>query len=144
MDPYRVILVVDRAFGARLQEVPDGTPVWVVDSSSNHPAIVAWRRVKKPTSHLYGLTSFQDRPNLSPADLAASVIDDIEIHHGVHSHQPPFSRLTVIGAALTPALVSTLEEVGFRPISAVEYTLEFAKKEAPSQPPASTRRDGSE
>jgi hypothetical protein len=133
MNPYRVILVVDRAFGTRVRELPEGTPAWIVDSPANHPAIVARWEEKKEKNHLVGLTSFRDSPQLSPADLAASMIEEIEMHHGVYSHEPPFSRLTVINVSAAPALTSNLEEIGFGFTSASDSTLEFSKKEEPNK-----------
>ena len=33
-DPYKVIVVVDRAFGKQLESIPRGVSVWIVDSNS--------------------------------------------------------------------------------------------------------------
>jgi hypothetical protein len=142
MNPYRVILVVDRAFGPRVHELPEGTPAWIVDSPVNRPAIDARWEEAEEKSHIIGLTSFRDSPQLSPADLAASVVEQIEMHHGVYSHEPPFSRLTVIGAVVAPTLMSNLEEIGFRFISASDSTLEFVKNEEPNQSPEPTAASG--
>ncbi len=141
MDPYRVILVVDRFFGARVGGLPEGTPAWVVDSPANHAAIVNQWAERKEKSHLSGLTSFCDVPDLSPADLAASTIGEIEMHHGVHSHEPPLSRLTVIGAAVAPSLTSALAEVEFHLVSVAGTTLEFERKEALNKSPETNALD---
>lgn len=133
MSLYRVILVVDRAFGERVRDLPESVPAWIVDSATNHPAIVArWER-KKEKNHLTGITYFRDFPELSPAELAASMIDTIEEHHGVHSHKPSFSRLTVLGAAADAALTAALEAINFHMISADGSNLEFEKKEETHQ-----------
>ena len=124
MDFTGVVLVVDRAFSTRVHELPKETPVWIVDSPENRAAIAARLKEKKAT------TSFRDSPELTPADLAARLISTIEEHHGLHSQEPPFSRLIVIGAAVAPSLTSSLAEIGFRLVSTDESTLEFVKENA--------------
>lgn len=149
MDSYHVILVVDREFGARLRELPEGTPAWIVDSVGNYPAIAADREERKKKNHQTGLTSFRDCLQLSSAGLAASMIATIDEHHGVHSCQPSFSRLTVIGAGLDSTLAASLEEIGFHFVYARDSALDFAKNEVPnaegwsatSSPPAALQRD---
>ena len=127
MEPYGVILVVDRGFGPRLQELPEGTPTWVVDSAANRPAIEAYRKSKKMGNHLTGLTSFTDFPQLSPAELAAEMMATIEEHHGVFSHTPAFSQLRVLGATIDPVLTAASEEIGFHLDSATAASLDFSR-----------------
>ncbi|MDR2920152.1 MAG: hypothetical protein LBV72_12405 [Tannerella sp.] len=128
MEKYRVILVVDRAFGERLQELPKETPIWIVDTEINKPFIHA-RWAEKYESHLVGLTSFRDKPEFMSDALAASMIDIIDEHHGEISHNPPFSQLTIIGASLTILLQETLEDFGFRLVISDDNILEYAKED---------------
>jgi len=128
MNSESVVLIADREFGSRLDSIADGTAIWVVDSSSNHSAIMARRKTTKAADHLTGLTSFLDNSKLSQADLAASVADTIEEHHGAYSRRPPFSKLVVLGAPLTTNLVSALANIDFELESKSESSLLFARR----------------
>jgi hypothetical protein len=128
MNKNRVILIVDRGFGDRLNDLPESTPVWVVDSDVNHPFIVSrWERANA-NPRFAGLTSFQDSPTLSSADLAVSMVVTIDEHHGAYSQKPPFSCFTVIGTNLDSSLVSSAEEIGFTLVSSTDSILEFTRK----------------
>ena len=134
MEKYSVILVVDRAFGAYLQELPKGIPIWMVDTEINAPVIQKYWK-EKNKDYFVGLTSFRDKPEFTPDALAASMIETIDLHHGEDAHDPPFSQLTVIGALPTVLLREALEDFGFRLIISNDNVLEFAKdKQNPHSP----------
>jgi hypothetical protein len=128
MNKNRVILIVDRAFGVRLDDLPDSTPIWVVDSALNHPVIVSRREKAKSNPRLGGLTSFQDSPAISSSELAAGMLVTIEEHHGGYSQSPPFCCLTVIGSDSVSRLIESVDEIGFKLVSSNESALEFSRK----------------
>jgi hypothetical protein len=109
--PYIVTLVVDPAFGDRLAELPRGAPVWIVESPTNRAAVQrAWAALPTAT-HLDGVTIFRGEES----DAVASCLDvlsQIDLHHGAHSHVPPYSGLDVIGAELAPELRAALAKYG--------------------------------
>jgi len=122
----QVILLVDRAHGARITELPASAALWLVDSPENRPCISALK--SKFTPEAPGeLTWFADMPQLSPAEIAATMIDSIEDHHGKYSQHPPFRRLTIIGAAAEACLLNAVAELGFREAPSVEPRLEFER-----------------
>lgn len=119
----RVILVVDRAFGAKILDLPADVPVWIVDSAENRPAVEARRaRIGDST------TCFRADTANAPADLASVIVTAIEDHHGAYSQQPAFVRLTIVGAPRAPSLHARLSEFGFEEIPADGSTLEYVRK----------------
>jgi hypothetical protein len=109
--PYIVTLVVDPNFGDRLAELPSGAPVWIIESPANRAAAQrAWAALPTAT-HLDGVTIFRGEESNALANCKG-VLSAIEIHHGVHSHVPPYSGLDVIGVELTPELSAALAEYG--------------------------------
>ncbi|MFA5192437.1 MAG: hypothetical protein WC740_17160 [Verrucomicrobiia bacterium] len=93
--------------------LPVGEPVWIIQSPTNTPvAQQLWKEQPRP-SHLVGITTF--RPSVSdlPEENLLSVLDDIELHHGHHSADPPYSVLEVIGCEPSLRVSAALDELGF-------------------------------
>lgn len=111
--PYKVYVVVDRQFGERLAEVEPGAPVWIVATPAKKPvAKRIWE--KRPTeNHLTGVTTFNDQPSASPEEILLSELDTIDLHHGPHSADPPYTIIEVFGTPLTAKLQSELSAYGF-------------------------------
>jgi len=121
---YRVVLIVDRNFGDKLREIPPQTPVWIVATSTNTPeARERWAQFPNATQ-FDGITSFNDIP---PDLLAEVTIDNIELHHGALSHDPPMSTLEIIGCVQSLPLMRTLESLGFSLASETEAQLRFER-----------------
>jgi len=135
--PYRVIVVVDRAFGKQLESIARGVPVWIVDSPSNRPSVEkVWREYPEP-SHLKGITIFTSAEGVSAERSLLGQLDTIDLHHGAYSTDPPCSVLEVIGVALTEAIQTALEQTGFKEIHptdsgfrAVQSLLPTSKKQS--------------
>ena len=114
--PYRVIVVVDRAFGERLESIARGIPVWIIDSPTNRAFVEKlWREYPEP-SHLKGITIFNSPEDASAERSLLGQLDTIDLHHGAYSADPPYSELEVIGAVLTEAIQTALEQTGFKEI----------------------------
>ena len=111
--PYTVHVIVDPVFGERLWEIPVGEPVWIADTEVNRSACEAVRRERKPESHLVGLTSFKVDQTARPDDWLISELGTIDLHHGEYSHDPPWSRISVIGIKWTDRIKQELELFGF-------------------------------
>lgn len=115
-NPYKVTVVVDRAFGKQLKSIPRGVPVWIVDSAANRVEVEkVWREYPEP-SHLRGITLFTSGDGLSEERSLLGQLDSIDLHHGAYSADPPYSVLEVVGVAVTAAIQTTLEQVGFKEI----------------------------
>lgn len=112
--PYRVIVVVDRAFGERLEGIARGIPVWIIDSPTNRAFVEkVWREYREP-SHLKGITIFNSPEDASAERSLLDQLDSIDLHHGAYSADPPYSELEVIGVVLTEAIQTALEQTGFK------------------------------
>ena len=111
--PYKVYVIVDRQFGERLNELERGVPVWIVDSCYNMPVVRRLWKSRAAESHLTGITSFVDSESSTPEELLLNEIDMIDLHHGIHSADPPYTALEVIGVDLTPRIKDELATYGF-------------------------------
>ena len=110
-EPYLVTLVVDPLFGERLAELASGGPVWIIEVPANRAAAQrAWEALPTAT-YLDGVTIFRGNENDAVASCKG-ILSEIDLHHGAHSHVPPYSGLEVIGAELTPELRAALGEYG--------------------------------
>ena len=112
-DPYRVCVVVDRAFGDRLTLLASRVPLWVVDTPANRVVVQRLRKQRAEESHLTGVTIFTDSAPSSPEELLLSQLDAIDLHHGSSSADPPFTALDVLGTPLTDRIRSALSAFGF-------------------------------
>jgi hypothetical protein len=118
MDPYRVIVVLDREYGEHLSELPPKVPVWIVDTPLNRAAAQKSWAADSQRSHLVGVTTFKTRSDSSPEEALVSELDTIDLHHGIRSANPPYTVLEVVGTNLTVALESTLSQLGFNQFEA--------------------------
>ena len=111
-NPYKVVVIVDREYGAQLSEVADGVSVWIVDTPVNR-AVAERRWANRPTeSHLTSVTTFKTAGS-SPDEILLQELDMFDLHHGEYSAQPPYTILEVMGAALNDKITAALGEFGF-------------------------------
>jgi hypothetical protein len=111
--PYKVYVVVDRAFGERLTALEQRDPVWVVNTPVNRRAAERLRRERPAESHLTGITLFNDADGMSPEQLLLSELETIDLHHGSYSADPPYTVLEIYGVALSRPIEAALAEFGF-------------------------------
>jgi hypothetical protein len=50
---------------------------------------------------------------MSDEDLLISELDAIDLHHGPHSANPPYTILQVVGASLSDRVEAELSRLGF-------------------------------
>ena len=111
--PYNIFVVVDREFGERLTSLPTGVPVWIVDTPTNsHVAHRLWKE-RLQQDHLTGITTFNISINESPEENLLNELDVIDLHYGIYSHDPPYTRIQVIGTALSEKIKHAFFEYGF-------------------------------
>jgi hypothetical protein len=111
--PYKVYVIVDRNFGERLAALPEGMPVWIVDTPTNKPVAQMLWKERKDNDHLTGITTFSDNSSLSPEAILISQLDTIELHHGPYSADPPFTQFEMLGASLSEEIRAELFQFGF-------------------------------
>jgi hypothetical protein len=111
--PYKVYVVVDREFGERLSDLEKGVPVWIVETPTNKPVAQRIRNERPDESHLTGITTFNDLPSLSPEEMLLDKLDTIELHHGSHSADPPYTVIEVLGTGFSANARNVLSEYGF-------------------------------
>ena len=112
-NPYKVYVVVDRNFGERLVELPPSVPVWIVDTPSNKPVAQRLWKERPNETHLTGITTFNDMESSSPEELLIEELDSIDLHHGAHSADPPYTVLEILGTRLTDRAKDALAVWGF-------------------------------
>jgi hypothetical protein len=111
--PYTVYVVVEREFGEHLAEFAPGGPVWIVNTPLNRVVARRLWKERNPKGHLTGITGFNDSKSSSAEDLLVSELDKIDLHHGSHSANPPYTMLEVLGAPLSDRIKAELSQYGF-------------------------------
>jgi len=110
--PYKVYVVVDRAFGDRLHELRTSIPVWIVDTPLNRAAALRRSKEHSEETHLTGVTIFRDSEAMSPEELLLSEVETIDLHHGSYSSNPSYEVVEVLGTPLTERIKAVLSEYG--------------------------------
>lgn len=111
--PYKVCVVVDREFGEQLATLALGVPVWIVDTPTNKAVAKRLWNERTHEDSLTGITTFHFSESATPEDMAVSMLDTIELHHGRHSAHPPFTVIEVLGTPLTESVKTGFSEYGF-------------------------------
>ena len=69
-------------------------------------------------SRFTGITTFNDLPSLTPEEMLLDKLDTIELHHGSHSADPPYTVIEVLGTELSANARNVLSEYGFNEFKA--------------------------
>jgi hypothetical protein len=110
---YSISVVLDREFGLRLRQLLEAGPVWVVDSPTNRDsAEKIWAEFPE-RDHLDGVTVFKSAATRDPAEILTGELPAIDLHHGVHSADPAYAAIRVIGCELKPDVQEVLAGFGF-------------------------------
>lgn len=125
---HKVALVVDPNYGEKILPIADCMHVWVVYSKENMHAIDIWYK-KRVDNHLFfqkGASNFEYNPSQSPEEIAASIIETINDHHGPDwseeiSQIPEWTYIEIYGCELKDPIKSTLEEYGINCFEVTEY-----------------------
>jgi hypothetical protein len=87
--------------------------VWIVDTPTNKPVAQRFWNEHPDEDHLTGIATFNDLNSLSPEEMLQGHLDTIELHHGFHSADPPYTVVEVFGTQLTANAKNVLSEYGF-------------------------------
>ena len=114
---HKVYLVVDRKLGGRIAALAESCHVWAVASPVNTPAIqTVWEAAPAtPNDDPMGpgVTSFRaDDQTESAESICVRLAEEIDIHHGEGMHEPPWTEIEVVGAALTEDIRAAFAAIG--------------------------------
>ena len=120
--PHAVALVVDPEFGERLLDLSRRIHVWALDTPTNRTvAQRVWREVAGTHSLENGITTFKGSPDAAADEIVGHQLPTIDLHHGAHSHSPPWNVLEVYGAPPTTGLRAVLSEYGLTEVRATAH-----------------------
>ncbi len=134
MAPHSVALVLDPDFGARLYVLADQMHVWIVRSPTNDPIIDAFHAVSTSHSLERGVTSITLHTPVDGPEMV-SLLEDVDLHHGIHGHSPPWTTLHLFGMSESPALYDALAQFGIDRIESASDRV-VAYRPDPSDGPA--------
>jgi hypothetical protein len=110
---YCVFVVVDKEFGTRISELLKRGPVWIVDTPTNRAAAQIIWTARSDQNLLDGVTVFKLFDCCSIEDTLVNELDIIDLHHGSHSADPPYTMLEIVGIQVTERIKSELSRFGF-------------------------------
>jgi hypothetical protein len=113
IDPYRVIVVLDREYGERLSQLVAQVPVWIIDTPTNCAAAQKIWATDPNRSHLDGVTTFKTGSESSSEGALICELETIDLHHGSHSANPHYTVIEVIGTSISDRLKGKLSQFGF-------------------------------
>ena len=109
----KVILVLDRDYDGELSSVATDSHVWLIDSPSNQEAAASYWALHPESNMETGVTTFTAADDDSGSESCLKILETIDLHHGGHSLDPPYSVLEIVGAALSGSVKTALEKLGF-------------------------------
>jgi hypothetical protein len=110
---HRVAIVLDPHFAGKLIPLAARMHVWACDSPENREtAERIWAEARNATpSNERGVTTFVPSGG-THEEVLCEILPTVDEHHGRFSHDPPWSRIEVHGARLTPEVRAALEGYG--------------------------------
>jgi hypothetical protein len=88
-------------------------PVWVLDTPTNRAAAESIWATGQYSNHLDAVTVFRSTSDASPEDSLIWELDTIDLHHGFHSADPPYTVIEVIGTGDNERIRNELSRYGF-------------------------------
>jgi hypothetical protein len=116
-----VVLVIDPAFGDPLREIAARHDTWVVPSESNKAVVEEMWAAKAAGDAIPSLTLWSVPMPAITEDQWLAMLDEIELHHGDYSSDPPMDTLSVYGTAVTPAITAALREYEYTSVKATKF-----------------------
>jgi hypothetical protein len=113
IDPYRVVIVLDREYGERLSQLVGQTPVWIIATPTNRAEAQKIWAADSDRNHLDGVTTFKTKDDRSPEEALINELDAIDDHQGIYSANPPYTVIEVIGTSISDRLKGKLSQFGF-------------------------------
>src|SRR5262245_45076505 len=108
---YVVAIILDPLFGERLRQVAERNDLWTVPSPVNREVVQDLWAQDKAGRGGHTVTMWS-HPPIAPEDWLG-MLEEIELHHGEYSHNPPVSVLEVFGSKPTHEARAALGEYGY-------------------------------
>jgi len=111
-ETYRISVVLDPGYGKGLIELSKRNHVWASSSKDNLSAAQGVNTEETEYSLERGITTFKVSNSSTPEERFVHIVNDIDLHHGEHSHGLPWNELEVIGVKPTEEVIAKLNEYG--------------------------------
>src|SRR5688500_13243256 len=110
---YLVVIVLDPQHGDRIVDLGSRNDIWITPSETNREAADRlWKLLgSRPDKPLVSMWSAARDGDTESEWMG--ILEDVELHHGEYSHDPPVSALHVIGLALEAHVLAGLEAFGY-------------------------------
>ena len=118
---YVVAVVVDPQFGERLRQLAERVDMWAVPSPINTPVVQDIWTANRKRESTQQLTMWSHTFDLEAADDWLTMFEDIELHHGHYSHDPPVSVLEIYGAEPTSVAIRACRALGYDYVETTSY-----------------------
>ena len=109
----KVILVLDRNYGAELSSVPLDGHIWLIESPANREAAASYRAAHGASTAENSVTTFKAGDDDTSSETCLKMLETIDLHHGVYSADPPYAVFEIVGAPLKRSVQSAIEALGF-------------------------------
>ena len=110
IDSRSIGLVVDPAFGKRLEQLSGMLPVWVAKTPANAPVAYSLQQFRHQ-HNMPPITVFTVDVQQSPDIWCADVLASVDLHHGTLSSSLPYNSILVFGAKLTDDLRKAFDQI---------------------------------
>lgn len=113
----RILVVLDPDYGARLLDLPEGQPAWVLESPVNMPVIEERYLAARDDDYLTGISTMLSSFNVGETreeQFLDHWLGTIDQHHNADSTDLPYTVLDVVGVPLSQRIRKVLmSEFGF-------------------------------
>ena len=116
----KVILVLDRNYGAELSRVPLDAHVWLIESAANREAASSYRALHPESNVETGVTTFTVADDDTGSEACLKILETIDLHHGEYSSDPAYTVLEIVGAPLSRSVKKAIEALGFTRFESTE------------------------
>jgi hypothetical protein len=79
----------------------------------NEPIVRSLWAARSAPDHLTGITGFTFDADIGAEERFVGELATIDLHHGPHSTETPYTELDVVGVQLTAVIRAALSERGF-------------------------------
>ena len=109
----KVIMIVDRNYTGDVASLATDGHVWLIESPANRDAAENYRALNGESTVENGLTIFKAADDDSGSETCLSMLETIDLHHGIYSSNPPYSVFEIVGAPLSRSVKTAIEALGF-------------------------------
>jgi len=115
---YSVAIVAHPDFEP-LTPLAERVHVWLAETSANRARAEAYWRAHPEKSIEQGVTTFKIGAADNAEQIVMRALGPVDLHHGEHSHAPPWDTLEIYGASPTPTLRKALTDFGISDVHSI-------------------------